>query len=110
MHTFHATRLLRLVPLAALAFGRPALAESDTPRTPPVGSGLEQAMEHYERCGWAQAYGALVPLADAGDREAARIALLMRAHGSRLFGHTFAASPSQREHWLAVARPPFEAE
>jgi hypothetical protein len=110
MHTFRANRLLQFLPLAALALGRPAAADGDATRTPPIGSALDDAMAHYERCDWAQAYGALVPLADAGDRDAARIALLMRAHGSRLFGHTFSASPTQREHWLAVARPPFEGE
>ena len=110
MHTFRAIRLLQFVPLAALALGRAAVAENDAPGTPPLGKALDPAMAHYERCDWAQAYGALVPLADAGDPDAARIALLMRAHGSRLFGHTFSASPTQREHWLAVARPPFEAE
>ena len=33
----------------------------------------------------------LIPLADAGGREAARIALLMAARGPRLFGQTFPA-------------------
>ena len=110
MHTFRARSLLHLAPLAALAFGRPAVAASDAPGAPVVAGALDQALEHYERCDWPHAYSALVPLADAGDREAARIALLMRAHGSRLFGHTFPTSAWQREHWLAVARPPFEAD
>jgi hypothetical protein len=49
------------------------------------------------------AYDELVPLANAGHIGAARIAMLMTTRGPRLFGQTFAASPSERERWHRIS-------
>jgi hypothetical protein len=64
---------------------------------------FDRAMDRFEHGEWARAFAELVPLADAGDREAARIALLMAIRGPRLFGRTFASSPAQRERWSIAA-------
>jgi len=64
---------------------------------------FDQAIEHFAHGRWSSAFEALVPLADAGHREAARIAMLMTVRGPRLFGRSFPTSPSQRERWHAAA-------
>ena len=92
--------LALLWPLAAVAADRPS----------PAPATLDRAMAHYERCQWVQAFDELMPLADAGHREAARIALLMRAHGPRLFGHNFVVGSAQRQRWLDTAARPGGAE
>jgi len=60
---------------------------------------FDRAMDRFEHGEWSRAFAELVPLADAGDREAARIALLMAVRGPRLFGRSFVTSPEQRERW-----------
>ena len=66
-------------------------------------SAFDRAIEHFAHGHWPEAFEELVPLADAGNREAARIAMLMTTRGPRLFGRTFPASPSQRERSHVVA-------
>jgi len=53
---------------------------------------------------WSRAFEVLVSLADAGDCEAARLSLMMHEHGARLFGGSFAATPSQYSRWLAASQ------
>ena len=74
----------------------PARAEE----LPTTSSNLEVAMAHFDRCEWVEAFNELAPLADAGNAQAARIALMMRAHGSRLFGHHFVVGAVRLERWL----------
>ena len=75
-------------------------------------SAFDSAIEHFAHGRWTAAYEELVPLADAGHPEAARIAVLMATRGPRLFGQAFTASPAQRERWqevadaVRVAKPP----
>ena len=96
----HAPR--RWLPRATLErFGRRASALRL--RDDPNATGFDRAIDHFEHGRWSEAFDALVPLAESGDREAARIALLMAVRGRRLFGQTFAATPSQRESWREVA-------
>ena len=66
-------------------------------------SAFDRAIAHFAQGRWSEAFEQLVPLADAGHREAARIATLMTTRGPRLFGRSFPASPSQRKHWHVVA-------
>jgi len=73
-----------------------------TPSTT-VSSGFEHAINHFAHGHWSDAFDELVRLADAGDPEAARIAMLMAVRGPRLFGRTFPASSSQRKRWHEVA-------
>jgi hypothetical protein len=66
---------------------------------------FEQAMADYERQHFAAAFDGLARLADAGHSEAARMALLMRAHGPRLYGQRFEVDAARRTAWLDVAAP-----
>ena len=73
---------------------------------------FDVAMQYLERCQWPQAFQRFAVLADAGHDQAARIALLMQAHGTRLFGGRYTAEASRRERWLdaAAARSPVKDE
>ena len=50
---------------------------------------------------YADAYGRFVALAEEGDVDAARIALLMHRFGPEVFGSEWDASPEQLEAWTA---------
>lgn len=69
----------------------------------PASPDFERALEHFAHGRWRDAYETLATLADAGDPEAARIAVLMAIRGPRLFGRSFVASPGQRRRWQALA-------
>jgi hypothetical protein len=84
-----------LLPLGA---GAQATAAADVQAAP-----FDAALVHLERCQWPQAFAQLAELADTGHPEAARIALLMHAHGTRLFGGSFKVQAPRRERWLDVA-------
>lgn len=64
---------------------------------------LAKAMDSYERCQWGAAFEQLAALADGGDAESARIALLMARFGPTMYGSRFDANAQQRERWLALA-------
>ena len=64
---------------------------------------FERAMADYEQQRFASAFDALASLADAGHRDAARIALLMFAHGPRLYGQRFDAEAARRARWVDAA-------
>ena len=87
--------------MVRLAIGRSGRSVGATARAAP--SAFDRAIEHFAHGHWSEAFEELVPLADAGHREAARIAMLMTTRGPRLFGRTFPASPLQRNRWQAVA-------
>lgn len=83
----------------ALVAGGPARAQPVTATAPT----FERAMADYEQQRFAPAFDALAGLADAGHRDAARIALLMLAHGPRLYGQRFEADPARRVRWVDAA-------
>ena len=83
--------------LAGLALGAPSAYAQAVPST------FDDAMHAYSVQHYRLAFDGLARLADAGDGEAARIALLMVAHGPRLFSERFDAPPSQRARWLQLA-------
>lgn len=64
---------------------------------------FNEAMDLYSLGKWAAAYGRFASLADQGHAEAARIALLMLRHGSRLYGHDWGASQPQINQWMTLA-------
>jgi hypothetical protein len=64
-----------------------------------------RAMQDYDEARHAQAFDALARLADAGHAEAARVALLMSAHGRRLYGRAFDIDAARRARWLDAAAP-----
>ena len=92
----------------AQRMGRLALAHSrsriDATTAAPADPGFDRALEHFAHGRWNEAFEALVPLADAGQAEAARIALLMALRGPRLFGRAFPSSRAQRARWLDTSR------
>jgi hypothetical protein len=75
--------------LASIAFAAGPAAAAPTPA-------FDEAMQHYQDGRWAAAYGRFSALADGGDIESARIALLMLRHGERLYGSTCIARTDQR--------------
>ena len=66
-------------------------------------SPLDGVISHFVDSDWPHAFEQLVPLADQGDAAAARIALMMHQHGTRLFAGAFPATAAQRAHWLACS-------
>ena len=89
---------------AALAAGIAGASRAQS--TPGAQQGaFARAMADYERQHFAAAYQAFWLLADQGHPDAARIALLMAAHGPRLYGQRFAIGEVQRDRWLAAALP-----
>ena len=68
-----------------------------------VSAGLDTAREAYQQGRWEAAYAAFSALADRGDAEAARIALLMHRHGQPLYRVALAARPEQRLQWQTAA-------
>ena len=97
--------------LAQLIAERPdrrivAAASGDTAASAAFG----RAIGHFEHGHWAKAFDELVVLADAGDREAARIAMLMTTQGPRLFGRSFPTLPAQRDRWQETASRGYAAE
>jgi len=72
-------------------------------------STFERAMDEYEAQRFEAAFDGFARLADTGHREAARIALMMRAHGSRLYGRSFQVDPARRQRWIDAAAPGFTA-
>ena len=53
---------------------------------------------------YAEAYGRYAALADAGDPEAASMALTMVVHGPALFGSDWSATSGQMQRWSALAQ------
>lgn len=70
---------------------------------------FDAAMAEYTQQNYVWAFKALARLADGGHRPAARIALLMVAHGTRLYGHHFEVSAASRRRWGELAAPSREA-
>ncbi len=94
-HLGRASRAAAIV-LASIAAGGSPAAAAPAPT-------FDEAMQHYQDGRWAAAYGRFAALADRGDAESARIALLMLRHGERLFGSKWSATQEQIKHWVALA-------
>jgi hypothetical protein len=92
MHLTAATHAL----LAGLMLA-PPVAQAQAP------SAFDGAMQAYSMQHFRQAFDGLAPLADGGNADAARIALLMVAHGTRLFGQRFDIAAQRRARWLDIA-------
>jgi hypothetical protein len=63
---------------------------------------IEQAHADYEAGRYPKAFAAFTRLADEGDAEAARMAVLMAKHGPWLYGEHFALSASQVWRWTTL--------
>jgi hypothetical protein len=82
--------------LASLTFAAPTVQAQSS-------NTFDEAMQAFSVQHFRRAFDSLAHLADAGDGEAARIALLMVAHGPRLFGERFDVAAPQRARWLDLA-------
>ena len=70
---------------------------------------FEQALAEYKQGRPTAAYGRLMRLADQGDAESARMALMLLRHGQQLHGTAWGASQPQIDHWMQLARKPMES-
>lgn len=67
---------------------------------------FDHAVGEFKQGRRTAAYGEFARLADRGDAESARIALLMYRHGEELYGTAWGASQPQLDRWTALARRP----
>lgn len=104
MNRSNASRRGAICTVAALAAGIAGASWAQSMPAAQQGA-FARAMADYERQHFAAAYQAFWLLADQGHPDAARIALLMAAHGPRLYGQRFAIGEVQRDRWLAAALP-----
>ena len=95
------TQVLSLVAFAITVFmGVPARGDDGRPAREARHSA---AMAAYQAGRWSEAYDGLARLADDGDAEAARLAVLMVRHGPVLFGQRFEAREEQRDAWVRLS-------
>jgi len=95
-----------LIGLATYALISAAVAAY--PKTSHPRHEFEQALEDYRSGHTTAAYGRFMRLADAGDAESARIALMLLRHGPEMHGTAWGASQPQIDHWMALAQKPME--
>ncbi|MBI3154624.1 MAG: hypothetical protein HYZ20_04375 [Burkholderiales bacterium] len=105
--TFHASRrstaaMRRACKIAVLVSFAASLAAAAQDGPPPAPASIDAAMEAYEHCHWDEAFEAVAALADRGDGEAARVALLMLRHGQALYRREFAVTADRRAAWLSA--------
>lgn len=95
----------RFIPhiLAALLLCANAAAATSSVDAARSDAQFNEAMDLHSLGKWAAAYGRFAALADQGHAEAARIALLMFRHGSKLYGHNWGASQPQINQWMKLA-------
>lgn len=97
-----ASTLLAACAAAVLAgASAPALAQPAAAAAPPAPSAVA-AFDDPEVGLWRSAYLRVARLADAGDAEAARLALRMRHLLPRLFGSSLEVSAVQLRRWASV--------
>lgn len=69
---------------------------------------LGVAVAHLAGGDRAAAFDHLKRLADEGDPHAARIALMLAAHGRRVLGGSYVVADAQRRKWTTTIEPPKE--
>lgn len=76
----------------------------------PARSGMdrdrESAMQAYADGHWSSAFEQLATLADRGDAESARIAVLMVRHGASLYRTSFSTDSGRLVAWKGLLRSP----
>jgi hypothetical protein len=88
-----------LLATLVLAASSPASAREEADAQPVR---LEQARADYDAGHYRQAFDAFTRLADRGDPEAARIAVLMARYGTRLYGEEFSVTAAQARRWTSL--------
>jgi hypothetical protein len=76
------------------------------PANPRSAAQFARAMREFKAGRRTAAFGMFTRLADDGDAEAARVALLMVRYGDALYGAGWGASQEQIDYWLAISRKP----
>ncbi|HYF20540.1 MAG TPA: hypothetical protein VEA40_21925 [Ramlibacter sp.] len=92
----HALALLTLA--AAAAALPPAHGQQKDDRA------FQEATRQYQAGRKADAYGRFIALANAGDPDAAHIALFMHRYGPQLYGTYWDANPDDVVQWAALIR------
>lgn len=88
--------ILACLAVAACALLVPAQAVADERR-------FAEAVAQYKAGRYSDAFGRFVELANAGDPDAARIALFMNQYGPFLYGSHWDAAPDELGHWTQLA-------
>lgn len=96
-HTTTTLAVLAFVVIGGTAFAQTADSASTTP--------FDAAQLAYENCHWQEAFDAFADLADLGNPEAARVALLMWRHGPALYRSAFRADAERRRRWSLLITP-----
>ncbi|MDB5803603.1 MAG: hypothetical protein JWN73_925 [Betaproteobacteria bacterium] len=88
----------------AVVFAAPAAIQKQDGRN----AQFAQALRELKEGRATAAYGDFMRLADRGDAESARIALIMLRHGPEMHGAGWGASQPQIDRWMKLARQPME--
>lgn len=107
MNSHHSNLPLKLFSVA-LAVGLICAALLPSAQADGVETSFSQAMAQCRQGHWSAAYGRFASLADQGDVEAARIALLMLRYGPQMYGVQWSASQPQIELWSQLASQPMD--
>jgi hypothetical protein len=83
-------------------------ASAGHPAPSPHKPAFDAALAEYKAGQRTAAYGHFARLADAGDAESARIALILLRHGPEMAGTAWGASQPQIDRWMQLARQPME--
>jgi hypothetical protein len=78
----------------------PAFAQTAATARPTL---LDAARLAYEECHWMEAFDAFATLADSGQPEAARVAVLMWRQGPTLYRTAFRADADAVRRWSLLA-------
>ena len=85
------------------AIGAPRVAETGGRSASADARRMQSALQAMQQSRFAEAFEQLVPLADEGHPQAARMALLFAERGTRLFGGRYMASAEQQRAWRRIA-------
>jgi len=99
-------RLIPLVLASLLLFSGISAAGTGGPLPLGPRADFDQGLAQYRAGRWASAYGTFSRLADGGDAESARLALILLKYGEQLNGSGWGASQPQIKHWMRLASRP----
>lgn len=99
----HVEGVLMIASTSSLLMALPIVAMGATGDKSAAIGPLDGAIANFQYGDWPHAFELLVPLADKGDCQAARLSLMMHARGARLFGGSFPATPAQCLRWHVLS-------
>lgn len=95
-----------LILVSIVLAGRIVKADAPAPDAAEHARIFSYAIELYREGRWSGAYGRFARLADAGDVQAARLALHMLREGATLYGTPWGASQPQIDLWTRLVATP----